>query len=175
MNPKDESKVRGDSDYYKRLAAKSARMRIKRNIDAEVKLDLEDWPEAKVPVRVKATDAGYDIYAAESANIKSGTSVTINTGVRLKSPIGYYYKVENRSSMLKRGLVLNPTIIDSTYTGLLKVTLNNTSYASEFVEEGERIAQLLFYPQINVDLRVVENLKSAKGERGDDGFGSSGR
>lgn len=170
---KDESKVRGDSDYYKKLAEKSARARIKRNIDVEFVLDKSRV--TKVPSRTRPTDAGFDIAACSHVVIADGERISIPTGIRVKSPAGYFYRIENRSSMMKQGLFLTPSIVDATYTGELFVTLLNCSGHNRVIEVGDRVAQIVFYPQINASFKELEQFENTPADRGEAGFGSTGK
>ena len=169
---KDTAKIRGDSEYYRQLAARSAKLRITRNINCLVELLHED---AKVPTRQNPTDAGYDVYSPYDYKIEPKASFVIPLRIRVKSPLGYFYKIENRSSMLRAGLHIRVGIIDSTYTGELEVKIINDTTKHVTIEKGQRIAQLIFYPQINASMELTEDMPEEKGERGKAGFGSTGK
>jgi len=101
----------------------------------------------------------------------------ISTGVAIAIPEGFAGFVQPRSGLaLKHGITcLNtPGLIDSGYRGELKVLLVNTDPSEAFeVNKGERIAQLVIKRVEECDFQVVEELPDS--ERGETGFGSSGR
>ena len=75
----------------------------------------------------------------------------------------------------KHGIVLGNLVglIDSDYQGQLMVSCWNRGSVSYTVQPGERIAQLVVVPVVQVDLQIVEEFVPSA--RGDGGFGSSGR
>lgn len=99
------------------------------------------------------------------------------TGLAISIPEGYAGFVQPRSGLaLKHGVTcLNtPGLIDSGYRGELKVILINTDPDTPFeVHRGERIAQLVVQKVAQTTLLEVEELPSS--ERGEGGFGSTGR
>lgn len=99
----------------------------------------------------------------------------IPTGIFLEMPIGVECQVRPRSGLaLKKGLtVLNsPGTVDADYRGEVGVILINLSNETVIIEDGERIAQLVFCPVTIVNLEETSNLASS--DRGDGGFGSTG-
>lgn len=99
----------------------------------------------------------------------------IPTGIYLEMPIGIECQVRPRSGLaLKKGLtVLNsPGTVDADYRGEVGVILINLSNETVVLEDGERIAQLVFCPITIVKLEETSNL--AASERGEGGFGSTG-
>lgn len=159
---------RGNSAHYANLARKSVDSRIKRHIVAEI---LEG---SVVPTRTRETDAGYDIISRIKTVIRPGTTETIMLGLRVKCPPGYFYEIRGRSSLNAKGINVVSNVIDATYTGELRVRLHNGSQDLFTVNPGDRIAQLIFLPQIHVQFKSVKAFKTAEGERGDAGFGSTG-
>ncbi|HJL90949.1 MAG: dUTP diphosphatase [Acidimicrobiales bacterium] len=134
--------------------------------------------DATIPVYAKPGDAGADLVAAESVVLDAGGGrALISTGVAIAIPEGFAGFVQPRSGLaLKHGITcLNtPGLIDSGYRGELKVLLVNTDPSEAFeVNKGERIAQLVIKRVEECDFQVVEELPDS--ERGETGFGSSGR
>ena len=62
-------------------------------------------------------------------------------------------------------------VCDEDYTGEYIVAIHNDTDEIKYIEQGDRIAQLVFLPYVNVDFNVVDDLKETK--RGDGGFGST--
>jgi len=130
--------------------------------------------EELIPAYAKAGDAGADLRASESGSIAPGQRSLIPTGIRIALPDGYVGLVHPRSGLaVKNGVtVLNtPGTIDSGYRG--KVILLNTSDEEFLYQRGDRIAQLVIQKYEKADFLEVEQLPET--ERGEGGFGSSGR
>lgn len=134
-------------------------------------------PAAEIPTRAKAGDAGLDLHAAESAHIGPGERWQVRTGLAVEIPEGHAGLVLPRSgNALRHGisLVNAPGLIDSGYRGEIGVLLLNNDPAEIFrVEPGDRIAQLLIVPFVESEPAEVEELSDS--QRGDGGFGSTGR
>ena len=134
--------------------------------------------DAIITVYAKSGDAGADLVAAESVVLEPGGGrALISTGVAIAIPEGFAGFVQPRSGLaLKHGVTcLNtPGLIDSGYRGELKVILVNTDPKEAFqVNKGERIAQLVIQKVEECDFQEVDELPDS--ERGETGFGSSGR
>ena len=131
---------------------------------------------AIAPTYAHDDDAGMDLYANEAAVIFPGGRAMIGTGLHVELPEGTYGAVMPRSGLAaKHGVtVLNaPGIVDHGYRGEVKVTLYNTSDRTFDVRHGDRIAQLIVSPYEHVELNEVGSLSET--ERGEGGFGSTGR
>lgn len=130
-------------------------------------------PQAILPTRAHSTDCGLDIYSLETASVFPNQGYTFSTGIAGEFEPGYLGMLTDRSSMAKIGLKLAGGIIDPDYRGELKVVLRNLASTPTTVTKGQRIAQLLIVPIFTPDVIEVEELSET--ERGDKGFGSSGR
>ncbi len=135
-------------------------------------------PEARVPERAHAGDAGYDLRSVEWAELRPGGRAVIGIGVSLVIPDGYAGLVLPRSGLaVKHGvsLVNTPGLIDSGYRGEIRVPLINHDREETFrVEAGMRIAQLVLVRAAGATFEEVEFLDAGKDGRGEGGFGSSG-
>ena len=133
--------------------------------------------DATLPTRAHEGDAGLDLYAAESARLEAGERASVGTGIAVEIPPGHAGLVLPRSGLAARhgiSLVNAPGLIDSGYRGELRVLLLNTDLNDAFeVNPGDRVAQLLITPFAAV--APLEALELTVSERGDGGFGSSGR
>ena len=132
-------------------------------------------PDAVVPERAYAGDAGLDLAACERVELAPGQRATVGTGLAVAIPDGYAGFVQPRSGLAaKHGITIvnAPGLVDSGYRGEVKVVLLNTDSAEPFVvEPGMRIAQLVVLPVPDVTAREVGELPPS--ERGERGFGSS--
>ena len=132
---------------------------------------------ASPPVRAHEGDAGYDLYAAESATLGPGERASVGTGIAVAIPDGHAGLVLPRSGLALRhgiSLVNAPGLIDAGYRGELRVLLLNTDRTEAFeIAPGDRIAQLVIARVEAPEVVEVESLDETA--RGVGGFGSSGR
>ena len=135
-------------------------------------------PEAKVPERAYAGDAGYDLAAAEGATLTPGGRAIISTGIAVAVPDGYAGLVLPRSGLATKfgvSLVNAPGLIDPGYRGELLVPLVNHDREETFeVKVGMRIAQLVLVRAAEASFVAVELLEEGADGRRAGGFGSSG-
>ncbi len=121
-------------------------------------------------------DAGMDLHSVEAAEILPGSWSGVGTGIAVEIPPGYEGQVRPRSGMArKHGVtVLNsPGTVDPGYRGEIRVTLINHGSETFSIQPGDRIAQLIIGRYAAVDWELAENLDET--ERGEGGFGSTGR
>lgn len=129
----------------------------------------------KMPYRGRATDAGYDLYAAEAACIPPGRAKMVRTGIIIAAPPGYYYTIEGRSSLWMKGIFPNRGIIDATYCGQVVVSLVNVTDSEFKIQCHDRIAQIILQRQYDAKFVPVEQFSAEYNQRGLNGFGSTGR
>lgn len=138
-----------------------------------VRLD-RDLP---LPSYARAGDAGLDLLAAESVELKPGARAAVGTGIAVAIPEGSAGFVHPRSGRaLKEGLTVAnaPGTIDAGYRGEIKVILANLDPAEPvYIARGEKIAQLVIQKVETADLIEVSDLPGS--QRGEGGFGSTGR
>ena len=132
---------------------------------------------AKVPTRGSEYAAGYDLYAAtdEPMNILAHTTQLVKTGLAFELPDGYFGAIFARSGLAsKKGL--RPAncvgVVDSDYRGEVMVALHNDTDNDVTIDAGERIAQLVLMPYVNMTFEEAEELDNT--QRGEGGFGSTG-
>ena len=132
---------------------------------------------ATVPTRGSEYAAGYDLYAATDREISlfPHTTQLIGVGLAFELPDGYFGAVYARSGLAsKKGL--RPAncvgVVDSDYRGEVMVALHNDSDHIMTIGAGERIAQLVLMPYVNMTFEEAEELDNT--QRGEGGFGSTG-
>jgi dUTP pyrophosphatase len=132
-------------------------------------------PEAVVPDRAYAGDAGLGLTACDRVELAPGARATVGTGLAVAIPDGYAGFVQPRSGLAERNgltIVNTPGLVDSGYRGEIRVVLLNTDAEQPFtVTPGMRIAQLVIVPVPPVSAVEVDELPES--ERGVRGFGSS--
>jgi len=102
--------------------------------------------------------------------------VLIPTGLHIAMPNHLEAQIRPRSGLaIKQGLTcLNtPGTIDADYRGELKVILINLSNENQVIQDGDRIAQIVFQQVEKMEWQLVENLETT--QRGEGGFGHTGK
>jgi len=136
-------------------------------------------PTAIIPTKSHPTDAGYDLYADEDAELSPGETRLIKTGVAIAVPKGMVGLLWDRSSLGSQGYHLHGGVIDHGYTGDVSVALCNTnisghpSLPKKNIKAGDRIAQIIFQDAKHFELEETQELDETG--RSKSGFGSSGR
>ncbi|MBT3419944.1 MAG: dUTP diphosphatase [Euryarchaeota archaeon] len=133
---------------------------------------------AKLPTQGSPQAAGWDLYALEETKIERRKSSMIKTGLAVAIPEGWEGQIRCRSSLGKKGMIMPNGIgtIDSDYRGELMVLATWIGEEDFFVvQEGERIAQLLFAPVPIVTIVETDYENLGDTDRGKGGFGSSGK
>lgn len=126
--------------------------------------------ELITPRRAHYNDAGVDCYALDIVELPPLTPVMIPLGFGLEVPDGYQAIIKPRSSMNAKGIITQIGTIDSGYRGEIKAVLINTSQTPFAIMKGDKICQIIIEPVILADF--VEELQN---DRGDGGFGSTGK
>lgn len=132
---------------------------------------------AKMPTRAHPWDAGLDLYAPDNGiahHVPRGGSITIDTLVHAQIPEGCTGFIKAKSGLnVKHGLTCTG-VIDAHYTGSIAVKLYNHHDSKSYdVMPGDKIAQLVILPCLLPELELVDSLEET--DRGDSGFGSTGR
>ena len=128
---------------------------------------------AVIPKRATEGSAGLDISSSVDITIPSHKWFAVPTGISIMVPKECYARLAPRSGLaFKYGIQVGAGVIDSDYTGEIKVILFNHGENDFTIKTGDRIAQLIFEKIFTDDLQEVEEL--VKTERGAGGFGSTG-
>jgi dUTP pyrophosphatase len=138
---------------------------------------LPSNPDLPLPERATDGAAGYDLCSAEADfDLEPGVPRTVATGLRMELPAGIEGQVRPRSGLALRHAVTVPNApgtIDPDYRGELKVALLNLGRDRVRIRRGDRVAQLVF---ARFETPAVESAEALSGsERGEGGFGSTGR
>ena len=140
-----------------------------------MKLTVQKTMDVQDPTRVHDTDAGLDLYVPEGQTclVRRGAVYTIDLGIRVAIPDGYYGELVLRSSAGAKGLVIphGAGVIDSGYRGNLKVLVAVLA-EPVLVAARERICQLIIHKLPAIE--VVKGAVQDDTDRGTGGFGSTG-
>jgi len=137
-----------------------------------MKIKIDDG--AYMPERAHSTDAGLDIRSRCDRLIKAHTSSVFKTGVHVQLPHGTAGLLVSKSGLNVKHGITSTGLIDEGYTGEIAVKLYNNSDEDYVVKAGDKISQLVIFPVMYADVKQVQELEGNT-ERGDSGFGSSGR
>lgn len=156
---------------------------------SEMKVKLDEG--AILPTRAHDIDGGLDLYAREDKVVPAGGSATFDTGVHVEIPMfeirgfGTNKGIPTLCSLPTAGIIISKSglnmkrditstgLIDKGYTGPIVVKLYNNGQYDQYIHRGEKISQLVVVPVLTPKPIVVDELDET--ERGDNGFGSSGR
>ena len=131
-----------------------------------------------LPAYATQGSSGLDLRAFITAPVQLAPleRVLIPTGIHIAMPNHLEAQIRPRSGLaIKQGLTcLNtPGTIDADYRGELKVILINLSNEIQTIQDGDRIAQIVFQQVEKMDWQLVENLETT--QRGEGGFGHTGK
>ena len=137
-----------------------------------MKIKLDEG--AFMPTRGHTTDAGLDLRTPIAFGIKAGGSVKIDTGVHIEIHEGLVGMLKSKSGLNVKHGITSEGVIDAGYTGSIVAKLYNHGNEDVRFEAGDKITQLVILPvYIPSELVVVDEFE--KTDRGDNGFGSTGR
>ncbi len=129
---------------------------------------------ARLPIFATKGDAGFDLFAVENKIIKAGKRELLGTGVAIEIPDGYVGLVWDKSGISNNyGIKTLGGVIDAGYRGEVKIGLINLSDSDFLIEAGNKIAQMLIQKVEHPELVEVDELSNT--ERGENGFGSTGK
>ncbi|KAF8764266.1 Deoxyuridine 5'-triphosphate nucleotidohydrolase like protein [Argiope bruennichi] len=129
---------------------------------------------AKIPTKGSKLAAGYDLYSAYDYVVPPKGKVLAMTDIQIQVPPGHYGRVAPRSGLAVKNFIdVGAGVVDEDYRGNLGVVLFNFGSEEFKVNKGDRIAQLICEKISYPELEEVETLNDT--ERGDGGFGSTGK
>ena len=137
----------------------------------KIKIKLDEG--AFAPESAHTADAGYDLRTPIDFTIRAGEYAKIDTGVHIQIPEGYVGFLKSKSGLNVKCHITGEGVIDSGYTGSIVVKLYNHGCVPQAFKRGDKIIQIVLLPIIKPDIEIVDSLEET--ERGDGGFGSTGR
>ena len=132
--------------------------------------------QAVLPQYQSSGASGFDFHASENVTLEPGETKLVPTGLAFEVPRGQELQVRPRSGLsLKTKLRIpnSPGTVDADYRGEVKIIMENTGDAAHFIQVGDRIAQGVICPVIQVQLGEVQELSNTA--RGEGGFGSTNK
>lgn len=134
----------------------------------KVELDEDAW----MPKRAHDIDAGADLFTPIDFTLFGHKSMSIDTGVHIQIPDGYYGRLASKSGLNVNHDIISEGVIDQGYTGSIVVRLHNLSKNPHTFRKGDKITQLIIEPALYASFERVDKVEG--GERGSAGFGSTG-
>lgn len=135
-----------------------------------MKIKLIKFNGFNAPERAHYNDSGADVFAAADVIIPAGSVVKVPTGVGVELPDGYDIVVHCKSGLSSKGIYAANAPVDAGYRGEIYAILYNTTDHDYLLWKGDKIGQFVVRPVIYAEF--VEDLGN---ERGDNGFGSTGK
>lgn len=130
-------------------------------------------PTAYMPVRAYDTDAGADIRTPCGFTLKAHSSEIVASGVHVQLPPNTVGMLKSKSGLNIRYGIVSEGVIDEGFSGEIMVKLYNLSDRDHRFQRGDKITQLVVMPVHYVTYEQVDEIQG--GERGTDGYGSTGR
>lgn len=140
----------------------------------KIEMYLDDG--ANMPERGHSRDAGLDLKTKDTVVIPAHGSEMIDTGVHFRIPKGWFGKLESKSGLnVMKQVFCGGGVIDSGFTGPIKCRLYNFSDTDYVFAPGDKCVQIVFLPIATPELIEVTSIESWNYERGDSGYGSTGK
>lgn len=140
-------------------------------LSGKMKIKLDD--DTKAPTRAHTTDAGLDIFSKQDKIVYAHSSAIFHTGVHVQLPPNTVGMLKSKSGLNVNYGITSEGVIDEGYTGEIVVKLYNNSNEDYWVTKGDKITQLVVLPVLYKEIEIVEEFEET--DRGDNGFGSSGK
>ena len=126
--------------------------------------------EAKIPQRKHYSDTGADIEMPYDGGVLPGSTIVIKCGFGLEIPNGHTARMQVRTSIAQKGIMIQGCAIDAGYTGELHMIIHNISKEYFSWTKGDRLCYIEVYP-----VQYPEFVEELGKERNKDCFGSTGQ
>ena len=126
-----------------------------------------------MPEFAHRTDAGADLRSPIDTIVRAKGSIVIDTGVHVEIPEGYTIFLKSKSGLNVKHSLIGEGVVDSGFTGSIKVKLYNLGNMDYEILRGDKIIQMVILPCVYCEFIKVD--KFVESERGTGGFGSTGR
>lgn len=131
---------------------------------------------AYMPTYAHDADAGMDLRTPVAFIVPAHGDYTVDTGVHVQIPVGNVGFIKSKSGLNVNAGLTATGVVDSGYTGSIRVKLYNHSDEDYVFSRGDKITQMVVLPVARFDMIRVDSLEDfGKTERGNGGFGSTGR
>lgn len=128
---------------------------------------------ARMPLRAHPFDAGLDLLSRADTLVPARGGAVFDTGVHVEIPEGYAGFIKSKSGLNVKKNIQAEGVIDAGYTGPIVVKVYNHGDEDVLIRAGDKLTQLVILPVALPEPELAESLTET--ERGDGGFGSTGR
>ena len=131
-----------------------------------------------MPTKAHEEDAGFDLYAPDNFVVSALQPATIDIKVHIQIPKGYVGMIMPKSGLNVKENILSFGIVDSGFSGSIKVKVYKLCGEPYQIKKGDKISQIIFLPisEVNKLTEVTaDEFYKVETSRGDAGFGSTGR
>jgi dUTP pyrophosphatase len=150
---------------------------MKKIFEETYQIEVEVLLGGALPCKAHASDAGFDVFATEDVVIYPGDIIKHPLNIRLKLPIGSWARIETKSGLGSKGMLVFAGVVDREYRGIPHVIATNLRSSCRLpicIKKGEKIAQITMNPHSESYYIVEVDSVDTATERSDGGFGSSG-
>ena len=154
-------------------ALKNSGADVESGLDRCMKLQVVLDEGARMPLRAHPFDAGLDLFTREEKCVPAGGGAVFDTGVHVAIPEGFAGFIKSKSGLNVKHDIQAEGVIDAGYTGPIVVKVYNHGKEDYVFRAGDKLTQLVILPVALPELEQVEDLTLT--ERGEGGFGSTGR
>jgi deoxyuridine 5'-triphosphate nucleotidohydrolase len=169
MGVKDENEVLNSGE---RKVGKSPLLAAPYGLGTKTVLFRSLSPDAIKPKKGSLQAAGFDLFSSADITVYPNTTECVPLGFATDMPNDIHGRIESRSGMAVKGIVVLTGVIDADYRGEWKVILRNVTKHPFDIAKGDRVAQVVFRQTVPVALEDVCELSESS--RGAGGFGSTG-
>lgn len=149
-------------------AIRESRFRMARPM---VKVQLDEG--AYMPRREHVTDSGADLFTPFGFTLPPHGEMVVDTGVHVQLPPNTKLELVPKSGLNVNCSIVGWGLVDEGYSGSIRVKLYNLGKNAHFFNKGDKISQMVISPVIYAEFEQVDSVEG--GERGDAGFGSTGK
>lgn len=127
-------------------------------------------PEVQIPTRKHYSDTGADIMMPCEGFLAPGQTKVVKLGFGIEIPNGHTARMQVRTSIAKKGIMIQGCAIDAGYVGEISMILHNISNEFFDWQKGDRLGYIEVYP-----VQYPEFVEDLGEERGSGAFGSTGK
>jgi dUTP pyrophosphatase len=148
------------------------------------KIEVEVMEGGKIPTKANPNDAGFDLYATSDITLYPGQVLKHPLNIKMKLPAGSWARIETKSGLGSKGMMVWAGVIDEGYRGVPHVIMSNIKMYTEAglannypieIKKGEKVAQMTMNPHANDFFCTQVESVSTDTSRGEGGFGSTGK
>ena len=134
--------------------------------------------DGRLPERAHPSDSGMDVFATSDIIVRPGQVIKHPLNIRFELPEHSWARVETKSGLGAKGLLVYAGVIDRGYRGIVHAIMTNLNRENEegiVIKKGDKLAQITINPHSENFYIVKVNKVSDDTDRGDKGFGSTGK